>query len=467
MMKTIDTDSCLCVSAVAVILCLSSLVAAAAENPEDGPIRIIKQENTDLERFIPADGNTVYNAAGLLRSWPKEGPKELWRANSLCGKSAVVEAGGRAFTMAQIDDKQYGVCLDPLTGKILWKALLLPKGNTHFQGGPVASPVVDGDRVYFIPYDNEKDPFKPHCPVVCVKTGGTELWRENDNVWATEGSTPLVIGDVLYVASSHVDTLLMAVDKMTGRRLWAAKCPMPGPWKDKVPFTTGCSLTYQKVAGIPQIITAVYYSQELLGFHAGKGELMWRWKLPKAPINGLISTPVAVGPRLFVSAGDGGNFSACLEMVPKDGKIELTVLYSSEKLQTNFLNTVAIYDGAVFGFGSGENRQAIQCTNFADGNLLWQNEGPDWYRRQQLIVADGLIFALTRKGEVALLEASRKGYKELGRVYPGMAMGLQQQPTLANGRLYIRGEDTIVCYQVAEKMTPAGGEAACQQLSGE
>jgi outer membrane protein assembly factor BamB len=162
--------------------------------------------------------------------------------------------------MAQIDDKQYGICLDPLTGKLLWKSLLLPKPNTHFQGGPVASPVVDGDRVFFIPYDNEKNPFKPHCPVVCVKNDGTELWRENDNVWATEGSTPLVIGNVLYVASSHADTLLMAVDKMTGRRLWAAKCPMLGPFKDQDPFAAAASLTYQTVAGIPQIISAVYYA---------------------------------------------------------------------------------------------------------------------------------------------------------------------------------------------------------------
>ncbi len=41
--------------------------------------RKIERRNTDLNRFIPADGITVFNAAGLLRTWPQSGPRELWR----------------------------------------------------------------------------------------------------------------------------------------------------------------------------------------------------------------------------------------------------------------------------------------------------------------------------------------------------------------------------------------------------
>ena len=36
-------------------------------------------KNTDLTRFLPNDGNAVYNVTGLLRQWPPEGPKQLWR----------------------------------------------------------------------------------------------------------------------------------------------------------------------------------------------------------------------------------------------------------------------------------------------------------------------------------------------------------------------------------------------------
>ena len=109
-------------------------------------------ESGDIERFLPNDGNTVYEAKGLLRQWPPEGPKELWRIEIGWGKSAVVEAGGLAFTTAEIDEKQWAICLDPSTGATRWKRLLLPKKNRHFAWGPVTTPLIDGDRVYFIPY---------------------------------------------------------------------------------------------------------------------------------------------------------------------------------------------------------------------------------------------------------------------------------------------------------------------------
>jgi hypothetical protein len=63
-------------------------------------------------------------------------------------------------------------------------------------------------------------------------------------------------------------------------------------------------------------------------------------------------------------------------------------------------------------------------------------------------VADGLIFAVTKKDELVLAEANKTAYKELGRVNPGIKLGIPQQPTLFGGRLYLRGTDTVVCYQV-------------------
>jgi hypothetical protein len=152
----------------------------------------------DLPRFLPNHGNSVYEIRGLYRQWPAEGPKELWRVQVGYGKSAVVEAGGLAFTAAETDEKQWALCLDPKTGQIRWKRLLLAKPNRHFEWGPVTSPVVDGDRVYFIPYLNhEGDVWELRSPVVCLKTDGTELWRRDQEVWATEGATPLVVGDLL------------------------------------------------------------------------------------------------------------------------------------------------------------------------------------------------------------------------------------------------------------------------------
>lgn len=403
---------------------------------------------TDLPRFLPNHGNSVYDVQGLLRQWPAGGPKELWRSKVGHGKGAVVEAGGLAFTAAEIDEQQWAVCLDPATGATRWKHLLLAKPNRHFEWGPTTSPVVDEDRVYYIPYDIfEKDVWEMRCPIVCLNRDGTELWRADETFWGTEASTPLVVGDTLYVGADNPQrVVLVALDKRTGALRWATANPSDKQRELGAP----ASLTYQVVQGIPQVIAATYGTRELLGVHAETGEIMWRYPYPAGIIIGLVSTPVAIDSRLFVCGGEGKdrNFSVCLQMEVQDGKIACRELYRSTELQTNMYNTVAIDDNAVFGFGGNKRIGFLHATNLDDGRLLWRQDSPDWTNEQNLVVADGLIFALTKQNELVMAEASREGYRELGRVALGIELGRPQQPTIANGRMYLRGDTEIVCFQV-------------------
>jgi len=406
--------------------------------------------NSDLLRFLPNDGNSVYEAKGLLRQWPAEGPKQLWRAEIGYGKSAIVEAGGRAFTATEIDEKQYAICLDPETGSIKWKLLLVPKKNRHFAWGPVTSPVIDGERVYMIGYDIDKDVWDMRCPIVCMKTDGTELWRVDGPVWATEGSTPLIVGDTLFVAADSLKhEILVALDKMTGHLRWSAGVKDLPRGRE---LAAASSLTYQVVDGIPQVIVATYGTREVLGVHAGTGEIMWRYPYPAELVLGLISTPVAIGSRLMICANEnkGLCFSVLLDMQAVDGKITYRELYRSSELQTNHYNTVAVHNGAVFGFGGGKQAGFLHGTDFKDGHLLWKVEGREWTKDQNLVVADGLIFALNSANELVLAEAGREAYRELGRFKLDVEVGRPQQPTIANGRLYIRGVKEAACYQIAQ-----------------
>lgn len=373
----------------------------------------------------------------------------LWRADVGWGKSAVVEANGLAFTAAETDEKQWAVCLDPATGATRWKHLLLPKPNRHFQWGPTTSPVIDADRVYFVPYDiYQKDVWEMRCPIVCLKADGTELWRANETFWGTEASTPLVVGDTLYAGADNPQrVVLVALDKRTGALRWSAVAESDKRNELGAP----ASLTYQVVDGVPQVIVATYGTRELLGVHAETGEIMWHCPYPADIIIGLVSTPVAVGSKLFFCGGEGKgrNFSACLQMQVQNGKITYRELYRSTELQTNMYHTAAVYQDAVFGFGGGAKAGFLHCTDFHDGRLLWKEENPEWTKDQNLVVADGLIFALTKNSELVLAEAARERYRELGRVRIPIELGRPQQPTIANGRLYIRGEQAVVCYRVS------------------
>lgn len=403
---------------------------------------------SDYVRLLPNDGNNVYPATGLFRQWPSNGPNELWRATIGSGKTGVIVAGNRAFTATQTEGKQWALSLDPATGKTLWKTLLYDKENHHQVVGPVSSPVINGDRVYFIPYkNNHGDIFDMRCPVFCLRVGdGSTVWSEDEKFVSTEGSTPLIVGNMLYISSNGRESILVAVDKMTGKLLW--KTPEPNDTGTPQVYGAGSSITYQVVKGIPQIIVSVYRNDNM-GVNALTGEILWHWKLPSPVASGLVSTPVAIGSRVFFSGFQGDSSQGVwVDMRVKDGKIEPAISFQSTRLQCNAYHTVSVVDGAVYGFGMGTEHEALQCTDLETGKLLWEQAGPDWSRRGNLTVADGLIFALTKKDELVLAEANKTAYKELGRVNPGIKLGIQQQPTIFNGRLYLRGNDTAVCYQV-------------------
>jgi outer membrane protein assembly factor BamB len=235
---------------------------------------------------------------------------------------------------------------------------------------------------------------------------------------------------------------------VSGDLRWAASIQMDKKYELGAP----ASLTYQVVDGVPQVIVATYGTREILGVHATTGEVMWHYPYPAPIVIGLVSTPVAIGSRLFVCGGEGKgkNFSACLQMEAAQGKITCRELYRSTELQTNMFHTVSVYQDAVFGFGGGSKAGFLHCTNLEDGRLLWKEESRDWTKDQNLVIADGLIFALTQHGELVMAEASRERYRELGRVRLNIEVGRPQQPTIANGRMYIRGSKEVVCFRVAE-----------------
>ena len=401
-----------------------------------------------LPRFLPNNGNNLYPATRLLRQWPAAGPRELWRADIGNGKSAIVAEGGRIFTLTQTDKQQFAICLDAATGQTMWKRLLLPRDNHHVVTGPVNGPLLDEGQLYVFPYDSlNGDLWKPRCPCFCLRAeDGGIIWSEGTNYNCSEGSTPLIVGDVLYVGGGGRENALAAVDKRTGKLLW--KVAEDRDAGHQHVFVCGASLTYQEVGGIPQIIVPVF-RDDLMGVHARTGRVLWHWKLEHPTASGMVPTPVAIGSRLFLSAFQGGaGFSQCLEMTLEGDTLVPRLMYQDSRLQCNMFHTPSIVDGAVFGFGKGTEHEALQCTALDDGRLLWQREGDDWKTDRQLTVADGLIFAITKKEELVLLEASREGYKELGRVAPGIALGLPQQPMIVGGQLYLRGEKTLVCYQI-------------------
>jgi hypothetical protein len=103
-------------------------------------------------------------------------------------------------------------------------------------------------------------------------------------------------------------------------------------------------------------------------------------------------------------------------------------------------------------YGSHGDRE-WRCLDLAEGNQAWAS---DAVGVGSLVYADGRLYLYTEgKGEVAMIEASPKAFKVLGRfTVPKESMIRRQSgkhwtpPVIADGRLYLRDQELLFCFTI-------------------
>jgi len=415
--------------------------------------RKIQPDNTDLPRLMPNDNNHVYNGK-LTRHWPDGGPKELWRAKiGIEGvTAAAVEADGRTFVMGVEDIQtpaadgkgvsttfvQYAYGFNAADGKPLWK---VPIGTGRPTYGTASSPIVDDGRVYFFPMSG----------TVCLNVSdGSDVWR-SDAYRTPTFPSPILVGDALYIPGRS----LWAVNKMDGTERWTS----PSDPKDRRAHSLA-SPAYTEIDGVPVLVSGFGNGgdAELVGVNPADGELFFRKPIPMSW--GLCSSPVIVGSRVYVCSGQSGQeLFACYQLFAKDGKVLAMPVFTRTDRQSNYSATLAVWRGVVYGFGNA----GLEACSATTGELIWSAKppgigGPELVTH--LIVADDLL--LIRAGQTIILAeagASTRGYSELARFDVPVKLAVQQH-TLANGRLYLRGEDTLIVYAIGADSFDRDLEAA-------
>jgi hypothetical protein len=86
---------------------------------------------------------------------------------------------------------------------------------------------------------------------------------------------------------------------------------------------------------------------------------------------------------------------------------------------------------------------------FETGKVAWRDRAVG---KGSLCAADGHLYLLSEDGVMALAEATPAGYKEKSRFN---LTDRSQEPTwthpvIANGRLYVRDQGSIFCYDVKQ-----------------
>lgn len=179
----------------------------------------------------------------------------------------------------------------------------------------------------------------------------------------------------------------------------------------------------------------------LIGVKADTGEFLWRYDRTKDR-GANILTPVVAGNRIFSAAGRSGG--GLVEVSSSQDKVNAKEVYFDRSLSPS-IGGALLVDGYLYG----ATREVLFCADFETGKTLWRDRSVG---ASSICYADGRLYVRGHNsGEVALVEPSPDGYRERGRLKQDERSEVRAwpHPVVANGGLYLRDENTLLCYGVS------------------
>lgn len=197
-----------------------------------------------------------------------------------------------------------------------------------------------------------------------------------------------------------------------------------------------------------------FLATSVAGVAAADGKFLWRYDKPANGMKLNISTPIYHDGQVFAASAYGAGGGLARLSRNANGEVTAEEVWFSKSME-NHHGGVILHDGALFGANGGNGGGYLACLDFKTGEVLWNEKDPNKRRvtKGSVAFADGRIYYRTEEGPVVLIEPSRKEYVERGRFNqpertdkPAWA-----HPVVANGKLYIRDQDTLLCYDVKAK----------------
>lgn len=382
---------------------------------------------------------------GLLKEWPKDGPKLLWQIHDLgSGYSTPAVVGDRLYVISNTGmDDEHVQALSAADGKTIWSTKIGKVGPNQGMNYPGArsTPTVEGDVLYALGSDGD---------LACLETKtGVIRWHKNlrqdfagePGFWAYAES-PLVDGEMLICTPGGKQATMAAVNKSNGQTMW--KSAVPGG--DKAGYASPIRV---EGGGRTQYVTFV--AKGVIGVDAPTGKFLWRYdQTGKGPAN--IATPVAHDGMIYTSGGRPGA-GGLVKLKPSSDGVEAEQVYLERGLPSNIGGAVKVGE---YLYGTGGQDQAklgLLCAEFATGKIKWQDKT---LGAASVCYADGNLYVHCEDGKVALVEATPEAYRNKGIFTPPSVpkhpLGAMQKawcyPVVANGKLFIRDLDSMWCYDV-------------------
>ena len=377
-------------------------------------------------RGVNRDGKS--SDKGLLKSWPKGGPKLLWKVKGVgAGYSSVAVAGGLIFTSGQkTDDDILFLTAITLDGKVKW-SVKVGSGYTENQPGARGTPTWDSGKVYL-------ESGKGLVGCWDAKTG-KQIWTRKlsefdgkPGPWGYSESV-LIVGNMLIVTPGGEKTCLVALDKKTGKTIWKSK-----PFEE-ANYTSPLYVEFEK---IPMVVVGT--AGGLFAVSAKTGKTFWVNQFSYGNTAN-VTTPVYANGLIYWSNGYGMG-GICLKLKSDSKRITASEAWTTEDMSCQTGGYVVV-DGHIYGYADNTGWTCLELTS---GKKKWVSED---FGKGSICYADGMLYLYDEgDGSVALAPVSPKGLKITGRFRVDGDEQSWAHPVVTGGRLVLRYGDNLYLYDV-------------------
>lgn len=382
----------------------------------------------DWPQFLGPTRNGVYSAMDVANRWARGGPKVVWKKAVGQGFSAPVVANGRLILFHRKESNEVVECLQARTGQLLW-SFTYPtnyRDDFGFDEGPRSTPAISAGRVYT---------FGAEGMLHCLDLGsGKKLWQADTHRqfgvrkgYFGAACSPLVEGNavVLNIGGSQPSGLV-AFDRENGKVLWTAT-------NHEASYSSPVAATIQ---GLRYVLALT--RRGLVGVDPANGtvrfEFPWRARM-QASVNA--ATPLVMGSQIFISA----SYQTGAALLDVDSGVVKEVWSSDEVLSNHYATSVA-RQGCLYGYhGRQEHGPSLRCVQLQSGKVVWNI---DQFRAGTVTLTGEQLLLMKEDGEIVLAPASPKAFQPTARakLLPGT---VRSYPAIAQGWLYIRNQDTLLC----------------------
>jgi outer membrane protein assembly factor BamB len=404
----------------------------------------------DWPTFRGPNRDGVCKETGLLQAWPKQGPPKVWTVSGLgIGFGTPIVADGKIFGLGTIGGKEVVWALNEADGSVVWTLPIDdPRPKTNQNNGPSGSPTYDAGRLYAVSSKGR---------LVCVQAkDGKLLWKKEYladfgakglPAWAFT-DTPLVDGDHVICVPTSAKAAVAALKKDTGKVVWQTE--VPGGVGDGAGYSSVVKAT---LAGKPMYVVLLGNKAGVVGINPENGKLLWQYNA-KPATGGVAQVPMPVVYKNHVWVSSSYSGGAALLEISADGTDRFTVKelkkYSKPELNNHHGGMVQV--GEYVYFGHNQNDGNPVCVDLNTGEIKW---GPErnpagGAGSAAVLYADGRLYFRYQNHVLVLIEPSPEQLKVISSFRLPEPSSLQSwpHPVIANGKLYIRDQDKLHCFNV-------------------